>query len=399
MTYFIKQIGEKDCGITALKILLANIYKRKDFLFYPQTSLNEVVSLKEIIRIAKNEGVDLLAYRVSDKKAEIKNLRAKKTLLVFKKDDVLHLIYLKKVRKHRIEILDPKNGLISLKIEEFLTLWNGELVEFNKVRGSEFYLKNKNIISPKVEVGLFIFQLVTYSFFLTGLYFINSNVDFFIPLSLFISFIFSLLLFNYCLMSVMKKTDLKLFLGIYKSEGSLRNKYLKITELKTFLFTNQMSLLSSSLVIIFTLLILGINSYLSIVFSLSIMIFQITFFVFSNKYMIYRKNKIENLESGLFRYKQEEDEKLLDNFKKLNNEVYKFINLNNLRKYLIILIIIIASLFLSSFEGVISLNYVLFHIFSFFYISSNLDKVLSFKENYEKLNYLKSVYFYYSKNY
>lgn len=396
MSYFIRQIGEKDCAITSLKILLANIYKRKDFLFYPQANINEALSLKDVIRIAKNEGVVLSAYRLK-KKNEIKELKHKKSLIVIKRRDILHLIYLKNIKRRGVVILDPKIGKVFMKFQDFFEIWNGEVLETVKVNGSNFNIKKKRIIPLYKEILMIAFQIFTYSLFLCGLYFINNTVDFLIPLVLFISFIFSLLLFNYLLINFMKKIDNDLFKGIYRSEGNLKEKYLKITKLKTLIFTSPLELISSILLVTFSLIILGINSYLSLIIAFFVLFIQFLLKVISSSYLDYRKNYIENCENNLFL--SENEENALSNFKVLNDEVYKFITLNNLKKFLLILIIIVGCLFLCSFEKEISLNYLLFHVFAIYYISSNFDKILDFNKNYEELNYLKSIYYYYSKTY
>lgn len=396
MSYFIRQIGEKDCAITSLKILLANIYKRKDFLFYPQANINEALSLKDVIRIAKNEGVVLSAYRLKNKN-EIKELKHKKSLIVIKRRNILHLIYLKNIKRRGVVILDPKIGKVFMKFQDFFEIWNGEVLETVKVNGSNFDIKKKRIIPLYKEILMIAFQIFTYSLFLCGLYFINNTVDFLIPLVLFISFIFSLLLFNYLLINFMKKIDNDLFKGIYRSEGNLKEKYLKITKLKTLIFTSPLELISSILLVTFSLIILGINSYLSLIIAFFVLFFQFLLKVISSSYLDYRKNYIENCENNLFL--SENEENALSNFKVLNDEVYKFITLNNLKKFLLILIIIVGCLFLCSFEKEISLNYLLFHVFAIYYISSNFDKILDFNKNYEELNYLKSTYYYYSKTY
>ena len=392
MSYFIRQIGEKDCAITSLKILLANIYKRKDFLFYPQASINEALSLKDVIKIAKNEGVSLSAYRLNNKE-DIKGLKHKKCLIVIKRRNVLHLVYLKNVKKRGVVILDPKIGKVFLKYSDFFDVWNGEVLEVIKVKGSLFTFKKERIIPLFKEILMIFLQIFTYSLFLCGLYFINSTVDFLVPLILFISFIFSLFIFNYLLINFMKKIDNNLFKGIYRSEGNLKDKYIKITKLKTLLFTSPLELISSILLIIFALVILGVNSYISLIIAFFVLFVQLLFKLICSSYLDYKKKYIENCENNLFL--SENEENALGNFKILNDEVYKFISLNNLKKYILLLIIIITCLFLCSFEKEISLNYLLFHVFAFYYISTNFDKVLDFNKNNEELNYLKSTYYYY----
>ena len=66
MYYFINQIKKKDCAFASLKILLANVYKKKDFLYVIQDKDDKSYSLKEIINEAKKYGVVLKGYKLEE---------------------------------------------------------------------------------------------------------------------------------------------------------------------------------------------------------------------------------------------------------------------------------------------------------------------------------------------
>lgn len=395
MSYFIKQISDKDCGITALKIMLANIYHRKDFLFYPEVDYTSGASLKDLVLIAKKEGVDLSVYRLVNKD-EIKKLKRKECILILKDYKTLHAVYLKKVKRNGVIVADPKRGIIYLSYDELFSLWNGEVMEAIKTSGSKFKFKDKKIVPFKYSFVIFVLQILSYSFFISGLYFINSKISFLIPLILFLCFVLSSILSNIIIGLFMKKIDIKLFKNIYQTKGNLKDKYLKIVKLKSLLFKNPLEILSSLLLIFFSIFILGINNYLTLFAISFLFIIEIFFHLFINKYFIYKKNNLERYEYDLF---NSNEENMLTNFNRLNDEVYKFVNLNNLKKYFLIFTMIVLSMILSSFDGSISLNFVLFHTFAFSYIISNFEKILNYKNNEEELNYYKSYYFFASNNY
>ena len=125
MNYYIRQLGECDCGIASLKMLLANVYQNKDFLFYPQKNFNESYTLAELMKIARNEGVDLSAYRVIDKN-EIYKLKNKQLLVILDEKSSLHACHVKKINRQSIVLNDPKRGTIKIKMKEFIKLWNGQ---------------------------------------------------------------------------------------------------------------------------------------------------------------------------------------------------------------------------------------------------------------------------------
>lgn len=95
MNYYIKQIGEKDCGFTSLKILLANIHKDKNYLFYPEFEKEYSLSLKNIIDIAKKENVILEGY-IYDDKEKLFQEKQKYSLVILENNSKLHMVFVKK---------------------------------------------------------------------------------------------------------------------------------------------------------------------------------------------------------------------------------------------------------------------------------------------------------------
>ena len=55
MSYFIKQLGDKDCGFTCVKMLLSIYYHNKDYLYYPLPNIESRSSLRELMHFAKKE--------------------------------------------------------------------------------------------------------------------------------------------------------------------------------------------------------------------------------------------------------------------------------------------------------------------------------------------------------
>ena len=92
MSYYIEQIGENDCGIASLKMLLAILYKNKDFLYYPQKERNISYNYKELMQIASKEGVNLGVSKVVDKN-DIFTYKTKNPFLIsIKVENSLHLL-------------------------------------------------------------------------------------------------------------------------------------------------------------------------------------------------------------------------------------------------------------------------------------------------------------------
>lgn len=395
MAYFIKQINEQDCGITALKILLANIYHNEDYLFYPENDLAKSLSLNEIILIAKREGIKLAGYKFLNKD-EIKTLKKKYCLIVLKEGKYYHLVYLKKVKRKGAIILDPKRGKTYLSFEELFDKWNGEYLEVIEINKKKEKFKKMKILPTSYHFIINFFQILSSLFFMSGLYFINKEISYLIPLLFFTLFILTTILFNLIITICMKNVDKKLFLGIYETKGNLKDKYINITKLKSYLFKNPIELISSSIFIIFTIFLFGINNYLNLIAIFIILLIDTLFHIFSSSYFTYKKMKIENYENFLFSSSTSDAPNA---FKALNDEVYKFISLKNIKMYIVIFLIIVLSLTISGFENKISLNYILFDTFGFYYIVKNFENILNYKNNKNELNYYKNYYYYISNNY
>lgn len=395
MAYFIKQINEQDCGITALKILLANIYHNEDYLFYPENDLAKSLSLNEIILIAKREGIKLAGYKFLNKD-EIKTLKKKYCLIVLKEDKYYHLVYLKKVKRKGAIILDPKRGKTYLSFEELFDKWNGEYLEVIEINKKKEKFKKMKILPTSYHFIINFFQILSSLFFMSGLYFINKEISYLIPLLFFTLFILITILFNLIITICMKNVDKKLFLGIYETKGNLKDKYINITKLKSYLFKNPIELISSSIFIIFTIFLFGINNYLNLIAIFIILLIDTLFHISSSSYFTYKKMKIENYENVLFSSSTSDAPNA---FKALNDEVYKFISLKNIKMYIVIFLIIVLSLTISGFENKISLNYILFDTFGFYYIVKNFENILNYKNNKNELNYYKNYYYYISNNY
>ena len=177
MKYYIQQLGNKDCGITALKILLANIYKRKDFLFYPEANLNESLSLEQLITIAKNEGVELKGYRIKNKE-EIKLLKNKKILVILIRNGISHIVNVDKIGTKYIKVYDSSLGFIKYKYKDFYKLFSGEFLEVISVKGSNYKHKDKTLMPLKYKLVILGIQLISFLLLAVTFFFVNEEFSF-----------------------------------------------------------------------------------------------------------------------------------------------------------------------------------------------------------------------------
>lgn len=386
MKYFIKQIKNKDCGFTSLKILLANIYKRKDFLFYPQSIDDRSYSFLDLIGIAKKEGVNLKGFQASDKN-ELLNNKKYPLLLVLKKSNSLHMIVLLKRDRRGFRIADPSRGIYSIKSEELIEEWNGEFLEVEEVKGSNFYQKSKPVIPLFYRVIQVFFQSLSFIMLACGLYLINDKVRFFVPLILFLlSIIFEIVHKAICIKG-MKYFDLSISSRIKDDEIYPPHFIRDISQYKCIFFGQNIQIISGIFMLSLLIVILGINSYLNLINLLILSIISaFIYFIIEKqiKKMHFNNKEIEEIwQKG----------KINKNFfKKVNDLSYQEATLINIKKYCLLFIDVIVCLFYASLTDNISLNFIVFHFFIYYIFVENIDSFISILNKKDDVAYFKCLY-------
>lgn len=210
MKYFVKQLGDKDCAIACVKMLLAIAYKNKKFLIYPQSDINQTYSLQDVINIAKREGVFLYAFRFKARDDLIKQTNLP-VLVPIKEGNTLHLTLIRKIKRDKLLIYDPMKGPLWIDLIDFLKVWDGECLEIEKVVGSSFIPKKMSFIKPQYLISIPIFQLISFAFLILALLFIDKNYSFVIPISFFFAFVLFEFIYKLLLVGEMKSFDQRVF--------------------------------------------------------------------------------------------------------------------------------------------------------------------------------------------
>ncbi len=148
MSYFIKQLGDKDCGYTCIKMILSMSYKKSDFLYLNEPDIDRSASLRELMIFARKEGLDLGAYRAVDKNELFTKKANVPLLLPIAKENLLHMIVVRKIYKKHILVQDPASGIYFMSKKKLLSIWNGEYLEIIEKNGSDFKLKKKHFVPP-----------------------------------------------------------------------------------------------------------------------------------------------------------------------------------------------------------------------------------------------------------
>ena len=393
MKYFIQQIKEKDCGFACLKILMANVHKNKDYLYYPQDIDDHSYSLAELIKIARDEKITLKAYRFI-KKSEIKNEKIFPILTVCKANQKLHMVVLYKIRKNNFYIFDPIKGKIKLKERDFYEIWTGEALINLGVEKNKYHAKKINIKETAFILGSSIVQVISFGALATGLYFINDKISFIIPILLFLAYFLFELLYKQVSIIGMKFFDKKVYKNL-ESTQRMPNKFFEdISFYKTLFFSTPIQLISIGLSIVLFVILLGLNSYLNLI-NIGLVLVINLFMNFGLK--MYQERRKNDSYLGFLSIDYSENQNIRK-LKVLNDITYKSIDALNLKNYVILFLIITLCLFYASLTNNVSINFVLFHVFSYFFLNELLNNFIGKIDNLKKIDEYKCLYLNYFSN-
>lgn len=393
MKYFIQQIKEKDCGFACLKILMANVHKNKDYLYYPQDIDDHSYSLAELIKIARDEKITLKAYRFI-KKSEIKNEKIFPILTVCKANQKLHMVVLYEIRKNNFYIFDPIKGKIKLKERDFYEIWTGEALINLGVEKNKYHAKKINIKETAFILGSSIVQVISFGALATGLFFINDKISFIIPILLFLAYFLFELLYKQVSIIGMKFFDKKVYKNL-ESTQRMPNKFFEdISFYKTLFFSTPIQLISIGLSIVLFVILLGLNSYLNLI-NIGLVVVINLFMNFGLK--MYQERRKNDSYLGFLSIDYSENQNIRK-LKVLNDITYKSIDALNLKNYVILFLIITLCLFYASLTNNVSINFVLFHVFSYFFLNELLNNFIGKIDNLKKIDEYKCLYLNYFSN-
>ena len=393
MNYYIKQIGEKDCGFTSLKILLANIHKDKNYLFYPEFEKEYSLSLKNIIDIAKKENVILEGY-VYDNKEKLFQEKQKYSLVILENNSKLHMVFVKKITKHFVLILDPEYGKIKYTKKEFLKYWNGQILIVKSYLRKKFAYKRikKN---PFYNVLTSILVVIAHVLLLTSLYFVKSSNNFLMPLLIFLSYLLFNLFIENLIINIMYRFDNKIKSIIKNRNNDKYKTYCDLQQYKVNYFVRNIQITNLIMNFLSLTFILGINSYLNICAILFILFFKLTISCCTKN--LKKKKVIElNYLENSFKNDKNFD---LKKYNLINKNSYFILKIEEFIKVITIAIIFFITILLTSFQKTISLNFLLFHFFAFLFLNETLDKIFNFLFDEKDLKYYQNLYQYYDNNY
>lgn len=395
MRYYVKQIGQKDCGFTCLKMLLAMYHKNKDYLYYPSPQIESYYSLKDIILLAKKEKLTLKATRVIDK-FEFYDYKTRKPFLApVKNENALHMVLVKRVGKKKLLVYDPALGIYNISKEEFIKKWNGEMLEVDEVEESKFKKEKIKILPNSYVCVTLFFQVVSFLFLVLATLFIDKNFSFLISFSLFLGYVITEFIYQRFIIKSFKYFDNNILMNDYSLKRKSIKKYFEpMNKFKFTAISSPIQHLNCALILCFGIFILTYNDLANLIIISIIFFAQVCFKIYEKHYLDINITQLELCEKKIFYNEAEDKVDFISSIKKLNDETYKIISYFNFKKYFLMFFSLACCLIYQGFMGNITINFMLFHFFLYIYLEENFDKLLNINKYVDELKYYKCLYLY-----
>ncbi len=297
--FYIKQIKNDDCGFASLKTLIANLYKKEDYLFIPQDESVGPYSYAQLIKIGAKYGVKLEGVKTEGD--EIEKISQYPFLAAFEyKEGEKHMVYVHKVNKNKITIFDPVIGIMKISRNEFLEKWDKTCLVID-----EYQEKNPPIISKDISNGqkviiAFLEVLVLGGVFIS-LYFLNGNTNILLPLTIVIcSLIMELVLKQY-LFKITKQVDNNHVYNLEKLPNDQYDYLVRVEEYKKALVKSPLNIVTDIILFIVSTALLMLNSKYSFISIIVVLLILLVDVIFVNPYFTKKDMEITKSEKGLSR--------------------------------------------------------------------------------------------------
>ncbi len=297
--FYIKQIKNDDCGFASLKTLIANLYKKEDYLYIPQDESVGPYSYAQLIKIAAKYGVKLEGVKTEGD--EINQISEYPFLSSLEyKEGEKHMVYVHKVNKNKIHIFDPIMGTTKISKQEFVEKWDKTCLIVE-----DYQEKNTPIVTKDItdfqKVLIAIMETLVLGGAFTSLYFLNEDINILFPLTIVLcSLIIELALKQY-LLRITKQVDEN---HVYSLEKLPKNQYeylVRVEEYKKALIKHPLNIVSDVILFIVSVTLLILNSKYSFISILVVLLMLLIDVVFIHPFFIKKDLEITKEEKGLDR--------------------------------------------------------------------------------------------------
>ncbi|MCR5505663.1 MAG: hypothetical protein K6F07_01545 [Bacilli bacterium] len=357
--FFIPQIQKDDCGMAALKMLLAEVHQDRNYLFVPQDENHGPYSYGDLIEIARIYHVELEGFSADNKK-DIKGEKSFPMIVTLVFKGAMHAVVVYKIKGHTVYYLDPIEGKKALSLRKFIDLWDGTLLKVMQFVKAPCPYKEEKPIRQKQWLILNVLQAFAAVLAIAGVFSITKNIHIFLPISLFSFAIILEIIAKAYSFSIMKSVD-----NFFYEQVEVPNKQYAIT-LKRFerykhgLLTSPSNFVLSFLITLALIVIVLNNDIKNFLLIAAPLIAASIEALFYRPYLRNGIRDVGRLEEDLDNSQDEEDYK--GRVGSLHKTAYKIGKVEMFKRYIGLALFLAIAIVLVAINGKISFPYVIFYL-------------------------------------
>ena len=384
--YFISQVGQHDCAFTCLKMLLANYHHDKNYLFLKCE--DKPYSFMDLKKIAQEYHMDVSGIRV-ERARELENNKGYPFIVTLeKRKGVKHSVLVLGMSRKYIKIYDPETGKRKILSEIFYSQWDRKALVVNKEKGYQKIkcdIQINDFIDKKDKITIPIWQIISSISLAVGMYFINSNAYFFVPIIFLSLFIIFEIMFRKNLISAMQRMDDNIFNYQINAEKEQFYDFYRVMEKYRYVsLTIIPNLLYTVLISLFITSVLVMNSLTNLIYIfLALLLAIIHVYV----YLPYQKNKHDEIADKEATIKDVQNQ---FHFRSVVNSAhesaYKLGLFRNSLTYIEIAALLMSIITVMAISHVVNITYVIFYLCISVYLKDNFIRLMQYSEQSEEYN-------------
>ena len=384
--FFISQIGPNDCAFTCLKILLANYHHDKNYLFLPNK--DTPYSFAELESIASEHHMKTLGVKVENSEELTKSKDFPFIATINKQKGSKHSVLVLSVSRKYVKIFDPELGRRRMPIDDFYEMWDKKALIVQKEPGHKKVKcpqKVYDFIDKKDKFILPIWQILSGVSLMAGMYFINANSYFFVPIIFFALFIICELFFRKSMITALKRMDDNYFeYKMVVDNSKYEDVYKTLEKYRYTALTIIPKLIYTMLISVFITALLVMNGIINVIYiSLALVIAILHVLVFQ-PYFQARSNDISAQEKDISSAENEFQFHMAIN--KAHDSAYHVALSNNVINYLEIAVLLMTSITIMTISGIVNVIYVLFYLCISIYLKDNFVKMFEYSNQSEEFD-------------
>ncbi len=379
--FYIFQIQNDDCGFAALKTLLANLYKKEEYLYLPQDEEHGPYSYQELIEVGKTYGVHLSGVKIE---GDVLNDISPYPFLVTlnKEENSPHLVYVYKVKGKKVKVFDPEQGLVTWSIDDFISLWDHTALvveEYEEINAPE---KADVDVTLKEKIFIYLLELFSFASLITGVLFIDKDTKIYIPIIGFSLYLILELVLQKYLVTLMSRLDERYLSTLSEIPKNTKSFFLRFEEFKRSVFVTPLHFIMNCVSVVFLSLIMILNNSNNALIVMMTLLLTVVYYFLIIPMQTRKQISIAKEENNLLGYRDVQE--FIVEAHKLHEEAYEYSMRETAIKYVSYFLIGLATIFSMLLSDLISVPFVLIYGLFGFTVFDKLLKIVSFPKEIEE---------------